>query len=52
MHETVKTRSEHYSPRVKGLIPVRGNFFVEFTALIQSGRTDRMIYLRKNSNES
>ena len=32
-HETVKTRSEHYSPRVKGSIPVRGNFFAEFILL-------------------
>ena len=29
-HETVKTRSEHYSPRVAGSIPVRGNFLLNF----------------------
>ena len=32
-HETVNTRREHYSPRVPGSIPVRGNFFVEFILL-------------------
>ena len=29
-YETVNTRSEHYSPRVKGSIPVTGNFFAKF----------------------
>ena len=29
-HEAVNTRSEHYSPRVEGSIPVGGNFFLEF----------------------
>ena len=29
-HETVNTRSEHYSPRVKGSILVRDNIFAEF----------------------
>ena len=33
MHETGTTRSEHYCPRVKGSIPVRGNFFAEFILL-------------------
>ena len=33
------TRSEHYSPRVEGSIPVRGNFIAA-----------RMIYLRKTLN--
>ena len=32
-HETVNTRSGHYSARVKGSIPVRGNFTI--TILIQ-----------------
>ena len=32
-HETVNTRSEHYSPRVEGSIPVRGNFSAEFILL-------------------
>ena len=27
-HGTVNTRSEHYSPRVAGSIPVSGNFFL------------------------
>ena len=27
------TRSEHYSPRVEGLIPLRGSFFAEFILL-------------------
>ena len=46
-------RSEHYnSSRVKGSSPVRGSFFVEFILLsYNSGRSDRMIYLRKNSIE-
>ena len=47
-HENVNTRSEHYSSRIKGSIPVRGNFFAEF---IYSGRSDRMIYLWKTSME-
>ena len=36
-HETVNTRSEHYSPIITGSIPVRGNFLAEFKnfALIQ-----------------
>ena len=38
------------SPRVKGSSPVRGKFFAEFIFLYyNSGRSDRMIYLRKNS---
>ena len=32
-HKTVNTRSEHYSPKVKGSIPVRINFFAEFILL-------------------
>ena len=32
-HDIVNTRSEHYSPRVEGSIPVRGNFFAEFILL-------------------
>ena len=32
-HETVNTRSEHYSPSVVGSIPVRGKFFAEFILL-------------------
>ena len=32
-HETVNTRSEHYSPRVEGSIPVRDNFFAEIILL-------------------
>ena len=32
-HETVNTRSEHYSPGVESSIPVRGNFYVEFIFL-------------------
>ena len=32
-HETVNTRSEHYSPRVKGSTLVRGIFFAEFILL-------------------
>ena len=32
-HETINTRNEHYSPRVEGSIPVRGNFFAEFILL-------------------
>ena len=28
-----KHKSEHHSPRVKGSIPVRGNFFAEFILL-------------------
>ena len=31
--DTVKTRSEHHSPRVEGSIPVRGNFLAEFILL-------------------
>ena len=31
--EVVNTRREHYSPRVEGSIPVRGNFFAEFILL-------------------
>ena len=27
-HETVNARSEHYSLRIAGLIPVRGNFLL------------------------
>ena len=50
-HETVDTKSEHYSTRVSGSIPVRGNIFDEFILLqYNSGRFDRMIHLRKNSN--
>ena len=45
------TRSD--SPRVKGSSPVRVNFFAEVILLeYDSGRSDRMIYLRKNSIES
>ena len=51
-HETVNTRSEHHSPKVKDSIPVKGNFFAEFVLpLYNSGRTDRMMYLRNTSNE-
>ena len=33
-HEPVNTISEHYSPRAKGSIPVKGNFFfAEFILL-------------------
>ena len=32
-HETINTKSEHYSPMVKGSIPVRGNLFAEFILL-------------------
>ena len=32
-HQTVHIRSEHYSPRVEGSIPVGGNFFAEFILL-------------------
>ena len=32
-YETVNPRSEHYSHRVKGSMPVRGNFFAEFILL-------------------
>ena len=28
-HETVNTRSVHYSPRVEGSSPVRGNFLMD-----------------------
>ena len=44
--------SSTVSPRVEGSTPVRGNFFADFFSLIQynSGRSDRMIYLRKTSN--
>ena len=38
-HETVNTRSEHYSPRVMGSIPVRGifllNLFCSNTILVE-----------------
>ena len=44
-HETVNTKSEHYSPRLEGSIPVRGNVFADFILLkYNSGRSDRMIY--------
>ena len=39
-HETVNTRSEHYSPRVTGSIPVRNT---------NSSRTGRMSYCRETS---
>ena len=29
-HETVNTRSENYSPKVKGSIPIGGKLFAEF----------------------
>ena len=32
-YDTQNTRSEHYSPRVEGSIPVGGNIFAEFTLL-------------------
>ena len=53
-HETVKTRNEHYSHRVKHSIPVRGNFFFlnlfsSNTMLVERGK---MIYFRKTSNVS
>ena len=32
-HETVNTRSEHYSPGLEATIPVRSNFFAEFILL-------------------
>ena len=32
-HETVNTRSEHFSSWVEGLIPVGGNFSAEFILL-------------------
>ena len=45
---TVNTRSEHYRPRVEGLIYVRGNFFAEYILLLyNSGRTARKIYFGK-----
>ena len=28
-HQTINTRTEHYSPRVNGSIPVRGNLFTQ-----------------------
>ena len=49
-HETVNTRSVHFSSGVAGSIPVIGNFFAEFILLLyNSGRTVRMIYFRENS---
>ena len=32
-HEAISTRSDHYSPRVEGSIPVRGHFFAEVILL-------------------
>ena len=50
--KAVNTRSENYSPRVEGSIPVTGNFCAEFISLsYNSGRAGRMIYLRKTSNK-
>ena len=42
-HETVNTRSEHYSPRVEGSIPVRGNFLLNL--FCSTGR-ERLIRTR------
>ena len=33
-HKTENTRNEHYSPRVEGSIPVRGNIFAQFVSFI------------------
>ena len=32
-HETVSIRSEYYSPKIEGTIPVRGNFCTEIILL-------------------
>ena len=32
-HDTVNIRSEHYSSRAEGSIPIRANFFAEFIVL-------------------
>ena len=45
----VKTRGEHYSPRVVGSIPIRCNFFAEFNLLLyNSGRTPDVFDQSKN----
>ena len=50
-HRTANTTIEHYSTRVTGSSPVRGNFLLNsFLLLYNSDKIARMIYFGEYSN--